>query len=320
MALQGSRCVVTGVAGFIGSHLAEKLLALNCTVVGIDSFTSYYPRRFKEANLHTLCGHPGFRFYEADLASADLPDLLGGAEYIFHQAAQAGVRASWSDNFAQYVHCNVLTTQRLLEGCRAIPLKRFIYASSSSVYGNTPTLPMNEAALPCPVSPYGMTKLAGEHLCHLYYTNFGLPVVSLRYFTVYGPRQRPDMAFHKFIRAALSNRQITLYGDGRQSRDVTFVGDIVAANVLAAENGQPGHTYNVGGGSSITILEVIALIESTLGTAIQVDLLPVQAGDVEHTLADCSAARAIGFTPSVGIEEGLRAEVAWLREIMRADL
>jgi len=319
MALSGSRCIVTGAAGFIGSHLAEKLLALDCNVIGIDSFTDYYPRRFKEANLQGMYRHTHFSFLEADLANLDLPDLLSGADYVFHQAAQAGVRASWSDNFARYVHCNVLTTQRLLEAARDISLERFVYASSSSVYGNTPTLPMNESALPCPVSPYGVTKLAGEHLCHLYHENFGVPAVSLRYFTVYGPRQRPDMAFHKFIRAALSNRPIALYGDGKQSRDVTYVSDIVGANLLAAERGQPGRIYNVGGGSAVTILEVIATIERILGRPIPVDLSPVQAGDVEHTLADCSAARAIGFAPCVGIEAGLRAEVGWLRETMLAD-
>lgn len=314
--LAGSHCLVTGVAGFIGSQIAERLLADGCSVVGIDSFTDYYPRELKQANLAIARGHPRFQLVEADLAITDLAPFLRGVDFVFHQAAQAGVRASWGSSFATYVHCNVIATQSLLAACREARLRGFVYASSSSVYGNTPDLPMRETSLLRPVSPYGVTKLAGEQLCWAYHANFGVPTVSLRYFTVYGPRQRPDMAFHRFIRAALAGQPITLYGDGSQSRDVTYVGDVVEANVLAAESGQPGQVYNVGGGSRVTMVEIIHLLEEILERPIAIDRHPAQAGDVEHTMADCSAARAIGFRPRTGIGEGLRAQVSWFREVL----
>ncbi len=312
--LSGSRCLVTGVAGFIGSHLAERLLDDGNEVIGVDSFSDYYPRERKEANLRRARRHPHFRLIEADLSTMDLSPILDGVEYVFHQAAQAGVRASWGDRFAIYTRDNVLATQRLLEAARRSTPRRFVYASSSSVYGNTPDLPMRETSLPRPVSPYGTTKLAAEHLCSLYHHNFGVPTISLRYFTVYGPRQRPDMAFHKFIRLAVAGEPLILFGDGLQTRDVTYVGDVVEANLLAAMGGEPGQVYNISGGSHVTVAEVIALIEEILVRPVRIDRQPTQAGDVDHTLADCSAARSIGFTPRVGLRDGLRAEVDWFLE------
>jgi nucleoside-diphosphate-sugar epimerase len=316
--LGDSRCLVTGVAGFIGSHLAERLLDDGNEVIGVDSFSDYYPRERKEANLHSVRHHARFRLVEADLSTVDLSPLLDGVEYVFHQAAQPGVRASWGDRFAIYTRDNVIATQRLLEAARRSDLRRFVYASSSSVYGNTTDLPMRETSLPRPVSPYGTTKLAAEHLCNLYHHSFGVPTVSLRYFTVYGPRQRPDMAFHKFIRLAVEGRPLILFGDGSQSRDVTYVGDVVEANVLAATTGEPGHVYNISGGSQVTVAEVISLIEEILERPVRIDRQPAQAGDVDHTLADCSAARAIGFVPRVGLGEGLRAEIDWFLEEVAA--
>src|ERR671932_1375404 len=200
------RSIVTGVAGFVGSHLAEELLHQGHHVVGIDCFTPYYDAQLKRSNLAHLRRSPHFTFIEADLADADLEALGAGAEYIFHQAAQAGVRASWGLSFAEYTRHNVLATQRLLEAARTIVgLRKFVYASSSSIYGNVP-LPMVETVRPQPVSPYGVTKLAAEHLCLLYHHSYAIPTIALRYFTVYGPRQRPDMGFHRFIDAMRAGR------------------------------------------------------------------------------------------------------------------
>ncbi|MFQ6059227.1 MAG: NAD-dependent epimerase/dehydratase family protein [Anaerolineae bacterium] len=307
-----SRCLVTGVAGFIGSHLAERLIAEGHRVVGVDCFTDYYPRPIKERNLAHLRESPKFRFVEADLCTADLAPLLDGVDYLFHQAAQAGVRASWGASFAVYTQNNVLATQKLLEAARGSLIQKFIYASSSSVYGDTPDLPMREDSRPHPISPYGVTKLAGEHLCGLYHVNFGLPVLSLRYFTVYGPRQRPDMAFHKFIRAILSDQPITVYGDGEQTRDFTFISDAVEANILAMAYPGEGEVFNIGGGSQVTVNRVIKLLEEITGRKAIVEYQAAQPGDVRHTLADTSAARErLGFVPRVDLEEGLRAQVAW---------
>ena len=322
-----SRCLVTGVAGFIGSHLAERLLAEGYEVIGVDCFTDYYPRPVKERNLSALRNSDRFRFVEADLRTADLEPLLEGVDYVFHLAAQAGVRASWGENFAVYTEHNILATQRLLEAVSRVSrssrssrgsaksarsVDKFIYASSSSVYGDTPNLPMREDSLPRPISPYGVTKLAGEHLCQLYHYNFGVPTVSLRYFTVYGPRQRPDMAFHRFIRAILEGKPIVVYGDGEQTRDFTFVADAVEATVLAMRCEATGVAFNIGGGSRVTINRAIELLEEIVGRRAVVEHREPQHGDVRHTLADTSAAREVlGFAPKVSLEEGLRAQVAW---------
>ncbi len=234
---QQATCLVTGAAGFIGSHLAEALVARGHRVIGVDAFVDFSPRSMKEANLRDLRQAPTFQCIEADLRTTDLGTLLTGIDYVFHLAAQAGVRTSWGDGFTAYVEHNVLATQRLLEAAQQRGVRRVIYASSSSVYGETPTLPAREDSPPLPISPYGVTKLAAEHLCRLYTIGHELPTISLRYFTVYGPRQRPDMAFHKFIHALLRDEPLPVYGDGEQSRDFTYVGDIVAATLAAMGHG-----------------------------------------------------------------------------------
>lgn len=306
------KALVTGVAGFIGSTLADALVEAGHEVVGIDCFLDYYPRAAKERNLAGLKAGDRFRFVEASLVDADLDALVDGVDWVFHQAAQAGVRSSWGDEFRIYSDNNVYATQRLLEACRKKPLRKLVYASSSSVYGDTDDLPMRETSLPRPVSPYGVSKLAAEHLVWLYTKNFGLPTVSLRYFTVYGPRQRPDMAFHRFINSVMDDKPIVLYGDGEQSRDFTFVADIVRANIAAAESDVGGAVFNIGGGSRTTVNEVIATIGGIVGREPRVDRREVQLGDVRHTAADMGAARRmIGFAPRVPLAEGLRRQVAW---------
>ncbi len=310
------RTIVTGVAGFIGSSLAERLIADGHAVVGVDCFTPYYARTIKEHNLAWLRDQPNFTFLEGDLNELDLRALLDGADVIVHQAAQAGVLASWGASFQTYVDANIRATQRLLEAARDLgSLRRFVYASSSSVYGNTPDLPARETGLPAPVSPYGVTKLAGEHLCNLYAANFGVPTVSLRYFTVYGPRQRPDMGIHKFIRATLTGQPITIYGDGTQTRDFTYISDIVAANLAAATRPlAPGSVYNTGGGSRISVNALVALIQELAGQHTAVRFIEKQAGDAVHTAADLSAAqRDLGFAPQVDHRTGLAAQIAWQR-------
>jgi UDP-glucuronate 4-epimerase len=307
--------VVTGVAGFIGSHLAESLLGEGDRVVGIDSFTDYYDPGRKHANLAGLRAHPAFELIEADLASTDLVACLEGADVVFHLAGQPGVRGSWAEGFAEYCDRNVLATQRLLEAARTVRLRRLVYASSSSVYGNAGAYPVTETSLPRPHSPYGVTKLAGEHLCGLYAANWSLATVSLRYFTVYGPRQRPDMAIHRVIEAALGGTAFPLYGDGSQLRDFTYVGDVVAANMAAAAaDAPPGTVCNVAGGSSATMLEVLNAAEEATGSAVRVERHQFQAGDVGRTGGSTEAAeRLIGWRPSVPFSEGLRRQVAWHR-------
>ena len=308
------RALVTGAAGFIGSHLCERLVADGWQVTGVDCFTNYYARTIKEANLVNLKGQTRFNLVEADLSTVDLAPLLAGIDVVFHQAGQAGVRASWGTDFRIYAQNNVLATQRLLEAARHSGLHRFVNASSSSVYGDTSVLPVDEDTLPQPVSPYGVTKLAAEHLCRLYYVNYSVPCLSLRYFTVYGPRQRPDMAFYKFICALLLHQQIYLYGDGEQTRDFTFISDAVEANLLAVE-GPSGNVFNIGGGSRVTLNHVISTLEDLVGEPAQVQYQDRQAGDVRHTWADTSAARkTLGFLPRVSLSDGLAAEVAWLQE------
>lgn len=310
------RCLVTGAAGFIGSHLCERLVDLGHEVTGIDCFLDYYPRAAKERNLRGLAARPGFRLIEHDLSRGDLSPLLGKIDWVFHEAAQAGVRASWGGEFQIYAQHNVVATQRLLEAARDARVARFVYASSSSIYGDTDDLPMREDSLPRPISPYGVTKLAAEHLCWLYARSFGVPTVSLRYFTVYGPRQRPDMAFHRFLRGALRGEEITLYDDGEQTRDFTYVSDVVAANVAAAERGvAPGAVFNVGGGSEVSLNQVITAVEALSGQRLRIRREVRQKGDVRHTAADCGRARReLGFRPAVTLEQGLRLEWRWIKE------
>ena len=305
--------LVTGAAGFIGSHLSERLLSEGWQVTGIDCFTDTYARSVKEQNLATAKEHSRFAFVEADLVTADLDALMAGADVVFHLAGQAGVRTSWGSEFDLYTHRNILATQRLLEAATKQSLHRFVYASSSSIYGDTTALPVTEDTLPSPISPYGVSKLAAEHLCHLYHVNHGVPSVSLRYFTVYGPRQRPDMAFHKFIRAMLRDESIPVYGDGQQTRDFTFVSDAVAANLLAAD-APPGSVFNVGGGSRVTLNQAIGILGEIVGKPARIEYREKQAGDVRHTWADTARIRkAIGFSPQVKLHDGLRLEVEWLQ-------
>jgi UDP-glucose 4-epimerase len=307
------KALVTGAAGFIGSHLASALLDRGAAVTGLDCFTDYYPRAFKEANLDVNRGRAGFDFVEASLQQCALDSLLEGKTHVFHLAAQAGVRKSWGQDFRVYTENNVDATQRLLEACIGRPLHRVVYASSSSVYGDNVSIPMREDALPRPVSPYGVTKLAAEQLCYLYHVNHGVPTTSLRYFTVYGPRQRPDMAFHRFIRAALGGQPIVLFGDGEQTRDFTFVADAVAATMAAGDRGVPGRAYNVGGGSRVSVNHVLEIVGRLSGRSPDVRREPPQKGDMRDTYADTSLARAdLGFSPRVSLQEGLEAEYRWL--------
>ena len=307
--------LVTGAAGFIGSHLCERLLLEGHAVIGLDVFSDYYPRPLKAANLVPLLAHPQFRFLEQDLTRANLAPIAAEADHIFHQAGQPGVRPSWGKDFDVYVDCNIRATQRLLEACKGSSrLHRLVFASSSSVYGDTHDLPLRERSLPQPFSPYGVTKLAAEHLCGLYHANHGVPTVALRYFTVYGPRQRPDMGFNKFIQAALQDRPITVYGDGEQTRDFTYVADAVEANWLALQPAAAGKVFNIGGGSRVSVNQVLATLEEILGRPIRRERRPSQPGDVRHTLADTSLARdLLGFVPRVSLREGLANEVEWLR-------
>ena len=308
------KAVVTGAAGFIGSHLVESLLAGGFDVVGADAFVDYYPREVKERNLEKARAHRAFRLVEGRVQDMDLGPILDGAAQVFHLAAQAGVRASWGRDFAVYTDNNVLATQRLLEASVAARVPRVVYASSSSVYGDTASLPLQEQAACRPVSPYGVTKLAAEHLANLYHSNLGVPVVSLRYFTVYGPRQRPDMAFHRFLKAARDGAPIRVFGDGAQTRDFTYVDDIVAATRAAADSGRPGGVYNVGGGERVALLDVIGRIERVTGRRLEVIREGAQKGDMRDTFADTSAARRdLGFRSTVGLDEGLAREWEWIR-------
>ena len=307
------KALVTGAAGFIGSTLTERLLADGARVVGLDCFTDYYSRDIKERNLAGPRAQSGFAFVESSIADADLARLLDGVTHVFHLAAQAGVRKSWGQDFSVYTVNNVEATQRLLEASCGRPIERFVYASSSSVYGDRAPIPMREDALPQPVSPYGVTKLAAEQLCYLYHVNYGLPTVALRYFTVYGPRQRPDMGFHRFLRAAIRGEAITLFDDGEQTRDFTFVGDAVAATAAAGKQGTPGAVYNIGGGSRVSVNHVLELVGRISGCPVSIRREPAQKGDMRDTYADTSRARReLGFAPSVSLEEGLKAEHQWL--------
>ncbi|WP_020579391.1 NAD-dependent epimerase/dehydratase family protein [Actinopolymorpha alba] len=312
------RYLVTGVAGFIGSHIAEYLLPRADELVGIDTFTGNYSRVMKEQNLRKLRQAANFRLIETDLRFADLTDLLTGTDIVLHQAGIPGVRPSWGPGFVDYVEHNVLATQRLLEAARQVGVRRFVYASSSSVYGNAPSYPTSENTIPRPFSPYGVTKLAGEHLCGTYGRNWDVPTVALRYFTVYGPRQRPDMAFHRFIEAALGRTEIQLYGDGEQVRDFTHVDDVVRANLLATEVDLPPATVlNVAGGTRTTVNGVLALLTQIAEEPLQVTRTPEQAGDVSETWATCEQAeRLLGWIPSVGLAEGLASQVEWHRQRM----
>jgi nucleoside-diphosphate-sugar epimerase len=316
--------LVTGAAGFIGSHLCERLVAEGWRVIGVDSFEDYYPRPYKERNVAHLLAGERFTLHELNLlnlaessseGAALLRDSVREADVVYHLAAQAGVRASWGGHFDVYTQNNVLATQLLLEAAKAEGVGRFVYASTSSVYGDTDSLPMREDAVCRPHSPYGVTKLAGEHLCQLYWRNFGVPTACVRFFTVYGPRQRPDMGFHRFIRMMLEGRPIPVYGDGSQTRDFTYVSDIVRG-LLASSDAPPGDVCNLGGGSRVSLVQAMSVLGEVMGIEPALEIRETQAGDVRDTWASLRhARRVLSYEPRVSLEDGLAAEVEWLRSL-----
>lgn len=314
------RCLVTGAAGFVGSHLTERLLADGHEVCGIDAFIDYYDRAIKERNLDGPRSWNTFKFIEGNLIHLPLEALIEGVDWIFHQAAQAGVRASWGEEFARYTECNVLATQKLLEtALRVGGVKRIVYASSSSVYGDAMTFPIEEDTQLRPFSPYGVTKLAAENLCTLYHHNFNLPTISLRYFTVYGPRQRPDMAFHKFCKAILDHEPIRIYDDGYQTRDFTFISDVVEANIRAATSATAiGQVMNIAGGSRVTLKSVIDILAEVSSSKINVAFEEKQHGDVRHTFADTRRAQQfLNYQPLISLHQGLADEFDYARSLYR---
>ncbi len=306
------KALVTGCAGFIGSHLVERLLKEGYEVKGIDSFTDYYSRAIKEENIARAIKNKSFSFIEEDITQMKrFPD----ADYVFHLAAQAGVRASWGKDFEIYIRDNVLATQKLLEFYKQKRIKKFVFASSSSVYGDA-ELPMKEDSMLKPVSPYGVTKLAAENLCYLYCKTYNIPTVSLRYFTVYGPRQRPDMAIHKFVNAVLNDEEISVFGDGMQTRDFTFIDDVLDATILAANNDAVGEVFNIGGGNRISVNDLIKQIGELVGKKARIKHVERQKGDAKDTLADITkTTKLIKCTPKIKIEEGLQRYVEWYQKI-----
>ena len=308
------RAVITGVAGFVGSAIARRLLGEGHSVLGIDSITDYYDVSLKRSRLEQLALEQRFRFVEGDLNDLGLDALLDGADVVFHEAGQPGVRLSWGSHFATYLSANVAATQKLLEAAqRTEGLKRLVYASSSSLYGDAERFPTLETDRPQPRSPYGVTKLAAEHLCSLYAANYGVPTISLRYFTVYGPGQRPDMAFTRFTKAAATGEKITIFGDGTQIRDFTFIDDVVQANLLAATaDVAPGSVYNVAGGSNISVNGTLEILGRLADTPLDIEYTGAVAGDVFRTGGSIEKIeRELGWHPEVSIEDGLAAHYDW---------
>lgn len=315
-----NRVLVTGAAGFIGSNLCERLIDDGYHVTAIDSFTDYYNPARKHRNLSDIISHKNFELIEEDINSCDIREIIGDSRAVFHLAAQAGVRMSWGKEFSVYVDSNILTTQKILEALKENKRTKLVYSSSSSVYGQTDKLPMREDQRLKPVSPYGVTKLSGEHLCELYRINFGVNTVSLRYFTVYGPRQRPDMAFSRFIIAALTGGEIEIYGDGRQTRDFTFVSDAVEANMAAMLYDGGETIFNIGGGSRVSVLEVLEILKNRISNDFDISFLDRAKGDVLDTWADTSSAkRELGFSPRIDLKEGIEREIDWYRNFLTSN-
>jgi UDP-glucuronate 4-epimerase len=315
------RALVTGAAGFVGSSLVDRLLSQGHEVVGIDSFTPYYDRKVKESNLSGARESKLFSFHEIDLVSAPLEEIIDGVTDVFHQAGQPGVRASWGSDFQEYVQWNIWATQRLLEACKSnSTIKSFVAASSSSVYGNAEHHPTSESDLPLPISPYGVTKLAAEQLCSLYGTEFGLPTLSLRYFTVYGPRQRPDMAISRIIAAALNQSEFIIFGNGKQKRDFSFIDDIVEANIMSSNQMnlgmKSGTVLNAGGNRVVSILEIIEIIEDIVEKKVNIRHRVSENGDPSTTRADISIIQSsVGWSPKTTILQGLKSQVEWARNV-----
>jgi nucleoside-diphosphate-sugar epimerase len=314
-----TRVVVTGAAGFIGSVLSEACLARGWEVIAVDSITPYYDEDCKRRSLARLQADPQCTVLESDIVDLDIGELCQGVRYVFHLAAQPGVRTSWGQSFSIYTHANITAMQHLLEGLKDQLIDKLVFASSSSVYGDAEQFPTREDVVLRPVSPYGATKALGEHLVYLYWRNYGVPGVAVRYFTVFGPRQRPDMAFHRLARAALGGSPFPVYGDGEQRRDFTFVDDAVQGTLAAAERGTGGRVYNLGGGCQASMNEVIRLVEDLAGCRVQIQRRPAQRGDVRITGADTSRARReLGFQPRHSLSSGLLAELEWLEHELAA--
>lgn len=309
------RYIVTGVSGFIGSHLAELLLEDSYPVIGIDCFTDYYSRQQKEQNITHLAPRKNFKLIEDDLIKLDIAKIIQADDIIFHLAAQPGVRQSWGKNFPQsYVRNNIIATQKILEAIKKIKIKRLVYASSSSIYGNAP-LPMKEKTFPQPISPYGITKLTGENLVRAYAIQDKIPALSLRFFTVYGPRQRPDMAIYRFIRALYNDEEITIFGDGNQTRDLTYVGDIIQGCQKASQYEGDYCALNLGSGKRNPLIKIVRTLEKITGRKGRLVYKAREAGDAVHTLADINhAKKKIGYMPSTKLPAGLKEQAKWFEK------
>lgn len=302
------KVLVTGCAGFIGSSIVDELLKRNYEVIGVDALRDYYSRSLKEKNIENAIRDEHFIFEEGDLLDVNLPNV----EYVIHEAAQAGVRTSWGEGFDIYAKDNILVTQRLLEHYKSSDIKKFVFASSSSVYGDS-ELPMREDRLLKPVSPYGVSKLAAENLCYLYFKNYSVPTISLRYFTVYGPRQRPDMAINRFTHSIINNEEIVVFGAGEQTRDFTYISDVVDATLNAMLSDDEGEVFNVGGGSTISVNKLVSLLEKAVEKDALIRYIDKQKGDVKDTYADIAKAKSINWSPSVPITKGVVKYVDWVR-------
>jgi len=310
-----AQIVVTGAAGFIGSTLAEKLLEQNHDVLGIDSITDYYSNKIKEKNLEICLQKSNFTFLQQDLDQIALKEILENVEYVFHLAGQPGVRKSWGKDFKIYNKNNIIITQKILESLKDhTTLKKFVFASSSSVYGNQSGILNEEKSLTRPVSPYGVTKLAAENLTNLYYENFKIPTISLRYFTVYGPKQRPDMAFTKFLYSIINDKKISIYGNGEQTRDFTYVDDIVSATINAATSNPVGKIFNIGGGSVTSITQIIEIMKTLSNKDFEIEFTNEQKGDVKHTNADITKSKELfNYIPKTDIKTGLQKQFDFIK-------